>query len=200
METTMNSNVQAFWGEYEKTVSRWVGRAQKQMLLKRLWEKDPTLWTSDPEAQKLIVSRLGWLSLPERMEGALPELLAFADEVRKEGCAHVVLLGMGGAGLASWVFQKVYGNKPGCPELILLDSTDPEQIRDVEGKLDLQKTLFIVSSKSGGTIESLSLFKYFFEKVRRGGEEKPGRRFAAITDPGTSLEELAKAHEFRKIF
>jgi transaldolase/glucose-6-phosphate isomerase len=123
----------------------------------------------------------------------------FAREIRREGIHHVVLLGMGGSSLAAEVFQATQGTRKGYPELIVLDSTHPDAVRAVEEKIDLHQTLFIVSSKSGGTIETLSFFQYFWEKYQALGEA-PGRSFIAITDPGTSLEALARKRGFRKVF
>jgi transaldolase/glucose-6-phosphate isomerase len=129
----------------------------------------------------------------------VPEIRAFADKVKADGFRHVVLLGMGGSSLAPEVFQRTFGNAAGYPELIVLDSTHPAAVRAVEGRIDAGRTLFLVSSKSGTTLESNSLFFYFWHKV---GEAKsaPGENFAAITDPGTPLEKLARRRKFRAVF
>ncbi|MFQ5610736.1 MAG: bifunctional transaldolase/phosoglucose isomerase [Anaerolineae bacterium] len=169
---------------------------------RRVWEKDGTVWVPDPaEAAQTpeLADRLGWLTVAGAMQEKLDDLTAFADEIRGEGFTDVVLLGMGGSSLAPQVFQTVFGNAPGYPKLTVLDSTAPGAVLQVEQQLDLARTLFLVSSKSGGTIETLSLFKYFYEAVSRTGPE-PGRRFVALTDPGSKLEEIAREEGFRRVF
>ncbi len=185
---------------HETQIQEWIKTAEKQSLVKRLWAKDSTLWKKSPASRAEIVSRLGWLNIVQTMKDRAPALKAFADEIRKEGITHVVLLGMGGSSLAPEVFQAVSGNKPGYPELLVLDSTDPLKVRDIQDRIDLSKTLFIVSSKSGGTIELLSFYKFFFEKMKALKNEGAGQHFMAITDPGTPLEKLAKENQFRRVF
>ncbi len=187
-------------GPYEASIREWIRKAEKQSLVKRLWGKDATLWKKSPKDHAGIVSRLGWLTAAHPMKDRAATLKAFADEIRKEGTAHIVLLGMGGSSLAPEVFQSVSGNKPGYPELLVLDSTDPLKVRDIQEKIDLQKTVFIVSSKSGGTLELMSFYKFFFEKVKALEADKAGQRFIAITDPGSPLEKLAKENNFRRVF
>ncbi|HXV18779.1 MAG TPA: glucose-6-phosphate isomerase, partial [Candidatus Omnitrophota bacterium] len=169
-------------------------------LVKRIWEKDATVWKKGPEAQKEIVARLGWLDAPKLMKKKVAELTKFSDEIKAAGFSHVLLLGMGGSSLAPELFANAFGSAEGSPELLVLDSTDPGRVSDLEKKIDLAKTLFIVSSKSGGTIELMSFYKYFYEKVKAVQGEKAGQQFVAVTDPGTPLEELAKKTGFRKVF
>jgi glucose-6-phosphate isomerase len=188
------------WGKSEPLIQEWLKNAKKNRLVERIWDKDASVWTQELGAHKEIVSRLGWLEAPSRMREALDEIGAFADEIKKEGFESVVLLGMGGSSLAPELFQKTFGNAPGCPALLVLDSTDPAQVLEIEKSVNLEKTLFIVSSKSGGTIELLSFFKYFFAKLEAIQKEKAGSHFVAITDPGTPLVDLAKEKKFRKIF
>lgn len=189
-----------FWGDYEGAVSEWIGRADKNRTIARIWEKDPTVWTKDPVAGKEIKDRLGWLDAPKKSAGSVAEIKAFAEEVRAAGIQHIVLLGMGGSSLAPWVFSKVYGSIEGYPELIVLDSTHPLQVKDVEEAVKLENTLFVVSSKSGGTIELVSFLKYFYEKVKALKGDEAGSQFIAITDPGSPLEAQAKTLRFRKVF
>ncbi len=165
---------------------------------RRLGRRDPTLWFPEPVPPE-VADRLGWLGLPDAMRASLPELQTFAEAVRAEGVRHVVLLGMGGSSLAPEVFQWTFGNVPGCPELVVLDSTHPAAVGAVEARLELTRTLFVVSSKSGTTTETLALFRYFWERVR-GVVDLPGRHFVAITDPGTPLEQTARARGFRRVF
>lgn len=164
---------------------------------RRLWEKDPTLWFPTPRPE--LTDRLGWLTLPETMHEQLEALTAFAREVKSAGIRHVVLLGMGGSSLASEVFQRTFGSAPGFPELIVLDSTHPGAVRAVESQITLPEALFLVSSKSGTTTETLSLFRYFWQRVALASGT-PGDHFAAITDPGTPLVRLARERAFRRIF
>ena len=190
----------AHWGPYEETLRDWSAKSEKLKLIPRLWQRDPLLWSKNPAQHKEIKDRLGWLSIPRLMKSHVAELKAFQEEVKAAGFTHAVLLGMGGSSLAPEVLQSVLGNAPGFPELLVLDSTDPARVKDVEARLDLAKTLFIVSSKSGGTVESTSFFKYFYDLVRSARSENPGSAFIAITDPGTTLESLAKEHRFWKTF
>jgi len=184
-------------GEFQVQVDKRLELWKEQGFSRRLWSKDPTLWF--PDIQPEITDRLGWLSLPEMMQGRLEELVSFADQVKDEGMRHVVLLGMGGSSLAPDVFQKTFGNDDGYPQLIVLDSTHPSAVISVEEKLDLKRTLFIVSSKSGTTLETLSLFRYFWNKVSQAVEQ-PGWFFVAITDSGTPLQKLALERGFRRVF
>lgn len=163
----------------------------------RLWQKDPTLWSADPLPE--LDDRLGWLALPESMRSRVGELRAFADKVKSDGFRHVVLLGMGGSSLAPEVFQRTFGNGSGYPELLVLDSTHPAAVRAVEKRIDLARTLFLVSSKSGTTTETNSFFYYFWHKLAQAKGEVGGH-FVAITDPGTPLEKLGRKRKFRAVF
>jgi transaldolase/glucose-6-phosphate isomerase len=163
----------------------------------RLWAKDPALWASGPTAE--ISDRLGWLELPGAMEGRLATLRAFGETIRAEGYTRVILMGMGGSSLAPDVFSRTFGPAPGHPDLTVLDSTHPASVVTAAHDLDLTQTLFVVSSKSGTTVEPLSFFRYFWEKAGRVMAE-PGRNFVAITDPGTPLLSLARDRKFRMAF
>ncbi len=190
----------SFWGNAQDSIQEWTDKLAKQSVIRRLWEKDASLWTKNEEGQKEVKARLGWLVLPERMRELTADMVSFAKEIKGEGFTHVLLLGMGGSSLAPEMFQSVFGNTSGSPELVVLDSTDPGRVKDIEGKVNLEKTLFIVSSKSGGTVELLSFFKYFYEKIKSTQADRAGAQFVAITDPGSPLADLAKSHHFRKIF
>lgn len=193
-------NFKAAWGAHESAVREWQGRIDKQGLVKKLWEKDASLWTKNPEGQKEARNRLGWLTAPEQGLAAVAEINAFAGEIKQDGFRHILLLGMGGSSLAPEVFQAVFGNAEGLPALTVLDSTDPGRVRDIEAAIDVERTLFIVASKSGGTIELVSFFKYFYAKVKEKKGDAAGGQFVAITDPGTPLADLAARHGFRKVF
>jgi len=164
---------------------------------RRLWTKDPTLWFSEPVPE--IKERLGWLNLPEIMHEKLGDLAAFAQEVKEERIIHLVLLGMGGSSLAPEVFQKTFGYKKDYPGLFVLDSTHPDAVRSMQEMIDLRKTLFLVSSKSGTTLETLSLFRHFWNEMSQV-YDNPGRYFVAITDPDTPLMNLAQERSFRQVF
>lgn len=184
-------------GAHRKRVDERWGVWQKEKFGCRLWQKDPTLWSPKPVPE--ISDRLGWLTLPETMHEQVEDLKAFAEEVKAEGVRHAVLLGMGGSSLAPEVFQRTFNEQPGYPELIVLDSTHPSAVRAVEAQLDLPRTLFLVSSKSGTTTETLSFFRYFWNKVSQLTDH-PGKQFIAITDPGTPLDKLAGERGFRRVF
>ena len=167
-------------------------------VVNRIWHRDHTVWRSDPDE---ISNRLGWLDVTDQMVEQMPNLMAFASEIRQEGYQHVVLLGMGGSSLGPEVLRQTFTPVTGYPELIVLDSTVPGQVANVTGRIDPARTLFLVSSKSGGTAETLSFYRYFrrlAEAAMPGGGA--GRNFVAITDPGTSLETLGKGDGFRRVF
>jgi transaldolase / glucose-6-phosphate isomerase len=167
-------------------------RAKDEDVAGRISREDATLW--GPEDTPEIANRLGWLTIAERMLGEADELTAFANGAAASGLHDVVLLGMGGSSLAPEVLRRCFGHRPDRPRLHVLDSTDAATVRAVEQTIDLQRTFFLISSKSGGTIEPLSLFAHFWSVVGQGSN------FAAITDPGSGLEKLASEHGFRKVF
>jgi transaldolase/glucose-6-phosphate isomerase len=173
-------------------VEQKVALAGHERVERRLREADATLW--GPPGTPEVANRLGWLTIAERMLATLDELEQFAQQVAREGFTDVVLLGMGGSSLAPEVLRRCFHHEPDRPALHVLDSTNAAAILAVQEAVDLERTLFIVSSKSGGTIEPLSLFAHFWSLV---GE---GRSFVAITDPGSGLAALAQEHEFRKTF
>jgi glucose-6-phosphate isomerase len=159
---------------------------ERSELIDRIWERDPTTWTGADEAKWL-----GWLDEPRRMRERVAELTAFAGEVAADGLDTVVLLGMGGSSLAPEVLRRTFG----VPSFHVLDTTHPRAIRDLEERVDLERTLFVVSSKSGTTLETRSHADHFWDRT---GER--GAHFVAITDPGSALEDLAKQRGFRRCF
>jgi transaldolase/glucose-6-phosphate isomerase len=186
-------------GELQPAVDSRVAQLQKEDAPRRLWAKDSTLWTTDPAKREEIRDRLGWLSVGEKMLEHVAELKQLARDGRTY--SDVVLLGMGGSSLCPDVLRNTFGPVKGHPRLHVLDTTDPATILSVRSKIRIQDTLFIVASKSGETTETLSHFAYFWDQVSADGRAgSAGRHFAAITDPGTSLEKLAKGHGFRWIF
>jgi transaldolase/glucose-6-phosphate isomerase len=172
-----------------------------QKIPARLWQHDPTLWKKDdPKHQDEIKIRMGWLTLAEDMQSQVSNLQSFAQEVKKAGFTHALLCGMGGSSLCPEVLRETFGvNKNGL-DLAIIDSTDPDAVRAALARSKPAKTLYIISSKSGGTTEVTSFFKYFWEKVRAVKGDRAGENFIAITDPGTSLGALASEHNFRRTF
>ncbi|MFN2568776.1 MAG: bifunctional transaldolase/phosoglucose isomerase [Candidatus Dormibacteria bacterium] len=167
----------------------------------RLWERDPNLWKpGDSHHAAVIANRLGWLDVVGTMREELPNLLRLAAEVREEGVRDAVLLGMGGSSLCPEVLRASLGSAAGHPRLHVLDTTDPAAIASVTEAVEPRETLFIVASKSGTTLETLCHLSHFWEVVRESGITDPGRRFLAITDPGSSLATLAGERSFRRIF
>ena len=164
--------------------------------VRKLWAQDASLWTGSDES-----SWLGWLGITDDQVAHIEHLRSIAKEAQSAGFAHVLLLGMGGSSLCPEVMRMTFGTVPGFPELHVLDSTDPAQVKRFEDKVDLANTLFIVSSKSGGTLEPNIFKQYFFERVRQTvGAEEAGRRFIAITDPGSKMQQVAEDDGVRHIF
>jgi glucose-6-phosphate isomerase len=185
-------------GAYQGAVDAALAELREERVVERLWAGDHTVWKPEPAE---ISNRLGWLHSPGVMMEALPEIEAFVDAVRAAGYTHALLLGMGGSSLAPEVFRYVFGVKEGYLDLSVLDSTDPGAVLDYAERLDPERTIFIVSTKSGGTVETFSFFKYFYNRVAEVvGREGAGDRFVAITDPGSGLEQTAKRYDFRATF
>jgi len=169
---------------------------RKEGLIRRLWAGDNSLWAERDEDKWV-----GWLHAVERELADVERLLDFAEEVKQRGFTDVVLLGMGGSSLGPEVFGETFGRQSGWPRFHMLDSTDPEQIRALERAVDLGTTLFIVSSKSGSTLEPNIFMEYFLDRVAAvRGLDKTGEHFVAVTDPGSSLEQRAKQLRFAHIF
>ncbi len=187
-------------GKYDEAFESQLDRLEKMQFSSRLWKKDASLWKSDPESQKTIHNALGWLFVAEKMEENLRELEAFKTEVLQAGFEHVLVLGMGGSSLTPLVFERTFGWSKGALPLTVLDSTDPATIHQVEQSISIQKTLFIVSSKSGTTAEPLAFEAYFYDKVRKVKGDRAGENFCVITDPGTRLAERAAERGYRKVF
>ncbi len=187
-------------GSYDEAVRAALDDLQAKDFVRRLWTKDPALWHEDPAHQTLIRNALGWLTVSEHQLRHVSQLQAFANEVKNAGFTHILLLGMGGSSLCPEVFRMTFGVMSGYPELHVLDSTVPSQVRSFEERVDLERTLCIVASKSGSTTEPLVFQKYFFERMQRIRGDRAGENFIAITDPGSLLERLARELRFRAIF
>ena len=169
---------------------------KKNNKVKRLWSRDASLWTNEDEGQWL-----GWLDIAKQQRANLATFQKIAEEIRAAGFQHALLLGMGGSSLCVEVMEKTFGKIGGAPQFHVLDSTDPAQIRAVESQIELAKTIFIVSSKSGSTLEPNIFKQYFFERVKQTvGAAEAGKRFIAITDPGSKMQKVAEADGFRHIY
>ncbi len=164
--------------------------------IRRLWEKDASLWSGKDEAKWL-----GWLDVPMRERAGLPALQDFAGRVRSKGWSDVVLLGMGGSSLGSEVLRETFGQQAGAPRFHILDSTDPDEIGSLDEKIALATTLFIVASKSGSTLEPNIFKDYYFDRVASAiGKDRAGGHFVAITDPGSAMEKVAAQDGFADVF
>ncbi|MCZ6632210.1 MAG: bifunctional transaldolase/phosoglucose isomerase, partial [bacterium] len=180
-------------GEYEAQVEETLRGWDEKV--RRLWQRDPGLWSGADEADWL-----GWLDIVDPMLACVDGLEEFAQEVAEAGIEDVLLLGMGGSSLCPEVFRMTFGKVSGFPELHVLDSTVPSQVKRFRDRVNLGKTLCVVASKSGTTAEPYAFLAYFWDEIQRVLGRAPGDRFVAITDPGSALQAFAEAHEFRRIF
>lgn len=168
-------------------------------ILTGIYSKNPKIWKADSEEHQAIIrNSLGWVDLVERMRPHLDDLVSFGEEIRGR-FDSVVLLGMGGSSLCPEVYKRTFGRVEGWPELIVLDSVVPETVRKIESYIDLDRTIFVLASKSGSTIEPMSLYKRFRGLLQEQGRSS-GEHFVAITDPGSPLESMAREQEFRRTF
>ncbi len=169
---------------------------REQDVVRRIWDRDPSVWSSADEDRWL-----GWLTLPMQDRDGVARVVEFANEIKAEGTTDVVLLGMGGSSLAPEVMRSIIGRADGYPALHVVDSTDPAQILSVERAIDFRRTMFLVASKSGTTLEVNILKQHFFHRaVQELGAAEAGRHFVLTTDPGSKLEQVAKQEGFRAIF
>ena len=183
-------------GAYDKAMDKLASSD----FLKKLWAKDPSAWTTDAKAADIIKHALGWLDVAQHLMESVPMMESFAKEVAQK-YEHVVVLGMGGSSLCPDVLRETFGKKEGYPQLHVLDSTCPSQIHELDDKIEITKTLFVVSSKSGSTTEPNAFFAYYYDKVAKAvGTDHAGAQFVAITDPNTSMGEVARGHKFLHIF
>jgi transaldolase/glucose-6-phosphate isomerase len=178
----------------QATIADW--KKNDNDKVRRLWQRDASVWTGSDES-----NWLGWLDITEKQLAQLDVFKKVAADVKKAKFKHVLLLGMGGSSLCPEVLRLTFGKIKGFPELHVLDSTDPVQIKAIEAKLDLKRTICIVSSKSGSTLEPNIYKQYFFEQIKKKvGAQEAGNRFIAITDPGSKMQQVAEADKFRHIF
>jgi len=186
-------------GRLEQAYAAELKRLRAEKAVERLWAKDTTLWPTDESHAESIENRLGWIGLPDRMRQEAAEIEVFTAEVEDAGLRDIVLVGTGESTLAAEVFTKTFPAPEGR-RLFLLDSTDPDTIRTLSRELELERTLFLVASKSGKAIETISQFLYFLDLAKTAGIGPPGPHFAGITDEGTFLSRLGPPYGFRRMF
>ncbi|HEV8167777.1 MAG TPA: hypothetical protein VGP59_00485, partial [Pyrinomonadaceae bacterium] len=165
----------------------------------RIWARDASLWKTDEASIKNINNSLGWLTVADEMLGVAGELAEFAESIRERGFQHVMVCGMGGSSLCPEVLARTFGRQAGFPELLVLDSTDPDVIAAFKERIDVEHCLFIIASKSGSTTEPNVFQKFWYEEVRKR-RENPGDNFVAITDPGSQLVDTASELKFLRTF
>jgi len=192
--------MEANLGRYEADVQATIKRAEGEQWTRKICRKDASLWKQEESHQKVIKNSLGWVTVPDQLYDAADELAAFSARIANDGFKDVMLLGMGGSSLCPEVFRRTFGKIPGHPEMHVIDSTDPATVLAFESEVDLPRTLFVVASKSGTTIEPLMFYKYFINEIRKLKGDHAGENFVAITDPGTLMEAMATGDRFRRIF
>ena len=194
----MHNQINFYLDDFSKEINSAQDELVRENIVNRIWNKDFTIWKPDPAE---ISNRLGWLDTPDEMLTKVQEINSFVEDIKQSGFKKIVLLGMGGSSLAPEVFRFSFGIKPDYLDLSVLDTTDPVTISDISDNLDYSTTLFIVSTKSGGTVETLSLMKFFFNQtIRNLKNGTAGDHFIAITDPGSKLVTIAEQFNFRKTF
>ncbi len=190
------ANITAVLGGYGPLVLRAIDELRSERIISRIWNNDFTVWKPRDEE---ISNRLGWLELPEKIAEEAGTIESLAKLVHMEGYKTVLLMGIGGSSLAPEVFGSVLGKRPGYPDLIVLDSTIPETIMETACHTDPEKTIHLVATKSGGTVETLSLCRYFYSRLAKKTGTRAGQNFIAITDPGSGLAHLAQDLHFRAV-
>jgi glucose-6-phosphate isomerase len=186
-------------GEQAEAVNAALEEASRAHVIERIWNKDATLWKSEPADQKIIANSLGWLTVAGEMLAVEWDLKTFAEGVIASGCQHVMVCGMGGSSLCPEVLRQTFGRQAGFPELLVLDSTDPDTINRFKEQIDITKCLFVIASKSGTTTEPNAFHRYWYNEVAQHGDT-PGDSFVTITDPGSQMADIAAREGFRRIF
>ena len=189
-------NYTEYAGDYRNAIESQLLELERNRFAERFFDCDHLLWADDPSE---ITNRLGWVHLPEEMLQVADEIRDFSESERKKGFTDVIVLGMGGSSLSSEVFKNIFIPRDGFLRLTLLDTTDPDFILKTRETIDLLKTLFVVSSKSGSTVETVSLMKYFYAELAKK-TDSPGKHFVCITDPGSKLIDTARKHGFSRVF
>ncbi|QNE39737.1 bifunctional transaldolase/phosoglucose isomerase [Hymenobacter sp. NBH84] len=187
-------------GEYQQEVDAKIEEYKKSEFITGFWNKQADLWTQDAKGQESIRSYMGWLRVAETMIDEVGRLEQFAQEAKADGFTHVVVMGMGGSTMAPIVFEKSFPKGENGLDVLILDTTNPGTVQEIEKAVPLENTLFIVASKSGTTAEPLAFGDYFYEKVKAVKGDKAGENFIGITDPGSPFIETAKELGYRKVF
>lgn len=182
--------------EYDKALER----AARQDVITKIMSRDPGPFSRSGRTRKLVANRLGWVDSATTMKRQMSQIERFGQSVLSDGIGHVVLMGMGGSSLCPELFGLVFKKHRRLQSFKVVDSTDPQAVKSVARKIDLKKSLFIVASKSGGTVETRSQEAFFLEELRKAGVKNAGRHFAAITDESSSLQQFAKKNRYRKVF
>ncbi len=199
--STEQISSQVSWGSSTADIDALVQQFEEDNTIARIRQKDASLWTDDVSHHAGIKDRLGWMDILDQIDIWVKDIDALTDQIKSEGYRYIVLMAMGGSSLGPEVIQTILKNDQDHPELIVIDSTDPRRVSDVIAKIGDHKTLFAVASKSGTTIESFSLYKYFYNWLANEKKDpNPGASFIAITDPGMALVDVGEAKGFRKVF
>ncbi len=196
---TTIQGLSASLGQYETLIRSTLAEAANENVIQRIWNKDGSLWKDESAHQKIIANSLGWLTVTGAMLNVTEELKAFAEQIRAEGFRHVMVCGMGGSSLCPEVLRRTFGQAAGFPELLVLDSTDPDALTNFASQIDVERCLFVVASKSGTTTEPNAFHKYWYHEVAKKSST-PGNSFIAITDPDTQMVQTARAENFKHIF
>ncbi|HEX8774880.1 MAG TPA: bifunctional transaldolase/phosoglucose isomerase [Pyrinomonadaceae bacterium] len=200
LRSGIHERLSASTGKYAEAISAALKEADKGDVVRRIWRKDAALWKEDESHQKIIKNSLGWLVVADEMIGVEDDLITFADRIRgPRSFKHVMLCGMGGSSLCPEVLRQTFGHREGYPELLVLDSTDPDVLAAFASRINVAECLFVIASKSGTTTEPLAFYKYWYDQVGKL-KENAGENFIAITDPGTLMEKMATDDKFKRIF
>lgn len=187
-------------GSYAEAVTAVLDQAAEARVVERIWNRDASLWKDEAAPQKIINNSLGWLTVAGEMLAAAAELTSFAAEINSSGTfQHAMVCGMGGSSLCPEVLRQTFGKREGYPELLVLDSTDPDTINTFKKQIDVTRCLFIIASKSGTTTEPIAFHRYWYGEVAQE-TDSPGKSFVTITDPGSQMAETAKSEGFKRIF
>ncbi|GAB2941029.1 hypothetical protein GCM10027048_01820 [Hymenobacter coalescens] len=187
-------------GPYQAAVDAKIAEFNAKNFTAGFWQKDAALWVHDPQAQAELRAFMGWLRVAETMQERVPEINAFVQEVKAAGFTHVIVMGMGGSSMAPIVFEKSFPKTEGGLEMLVLDTTDPGTVRQIEQQVPLETTLCIVASKSGTTAEPLAFGDYFYDRLKALKGEQAGDNFVAITDPGSKFIATAESLGYRRVF
>jgi transaldolase/glucose-6-phosphate isomerase len=186
-------------GAYDEAVRAVIDEAARAQVTERVWKKDAELWKNESAHQKIIANSLGWLTVPGEMLAVADELKHFAESIRGSGFDYVMVCGMGGSSLCPEVLRQTFGRQAGFPELLVLDSTDPDTINNFKQQINVERCLFVIASKSGTTTEPNTFHRYWYNEVGQKNST-PGNSFVTITDPGSQMADIAAGEKFKRIF